>query len=59
MILTPLGYTFVKVDDYYVVGSADEASPIFPLLSRTEVVKLNYIGADRAANQLSDHFRPM
>ena len=57
MILTPLGYTFVKVDDYYVVGSADVASPIFPLLSRTEVVKLNYIGADRAANQLSDHFK--
>lgn len=56
MILAPQGYAFVKVGDYYVVGSPDVTSPVFPLLTRTEVVKLRYIGADRAAKQLSDHF---
>lgn len=58
MIVGPLGYTFVKVGDYYVVGSADSKNPSFPLLTTTEVVKLNYVKAENAAKLLSDFFAP-
>ena len=33
MIVTPLGYAWVKVDDYYIVGSADVRNPSAPCLS--------------------------
>ncbi|MGE5593785.1 MAG: type II secretion system protein GspD [Betaproteobacteria bacterium] len=59
MIVGPLlGYTFVEVGDYYVVGSADSKNPSFPLLTTTEVVKLNYVKAENAAKLLSDFFAP-
>ncbi|MEW5866309.1 MAG: secretin N-terminal domain-containing protein [Bacillota bacterium] len=58
MILAPGGYTFVKVGDYYVVGSADVKNPAFPLLTRTEAVKLRYVKAENAAKLLSDFFAP-
>lgn len=58
MILAPGGYTFVKVGDYYVVGSADVKNPAFPLLTRTEAVKLKYVKAENAAKLLSDFFAP-
>ncbi|MBC7083492.1 MAG: type II secretion system protein GspD [Firmicutes bacterium] len=58
MIVVPLGYTFVKVGDYYVVGSADSKNPSFPLLTTTEVVKLKYVKAENAAKLLSDFFAP-
>ncbi|MGE5584358.1 MAG: type II secretion system protein GspD [Bacillota bacterium] len=58
MIVVPLGYTFVKVGDYYVVGSADSKNPTFSLLTSTEVVKLKYVRAENAAKLLSDFFAP-
>ncbi|MCR4426037.1 MAG: hypothetical protein NUW23_07610 [Firmicutes bacterium] len=58
MILAPGGYTFVKIGDYYLVGSAASDNPTFALLSNTEVVKLKYVKAENAARLLSDHFTP-
>jgi type II secretory pathway component GspD/PulD (secretin) len=58
MIVVPLGYTFVRVGDYYIVGSADVKNPSFPLLTTTEVIKLKYAKAENAAKLLSDFFAP-
>jgi len=44
-ILIPGGFIFKKMDGFYVVGSPDPASPVFTLLSNTELVNLNYIKA--------------
>lgn len=58
MILAPGGYIYVKIGDYYLVGSADSKSPAFALLSRTEVVRLKYAKAENAVRLLSDFFIP-
>ncbi|MEA4884585.1 MAG: secretin N-terminal domain-containing protein [Clostridia bacterium] len=58
MIVAPLGYTWVRVGDYYIVGSPDAKNPAFPLFTRTEVVNLKYVKADAAAKLLSDFFAP-
>jgi len=58
MVLTPGGYTFVKMEDYYLVGSPDPRNPTFPKLSYTESIKLNYLNADVASKLLSDFFEP-
>lgn len=56
MIVTPLGYAWVKVDDYYIVGSADVRNPSYSLFVDVEVVKLAYVKAEVAAKLLSEHF---
>ncbi|HHY46744.1 MAG TPA: sigma 54-interacting transcriptional regulator [Firmicutes bacterium] len=47
-----------EIGDYYVVGSADSKNPSFPLLTRTEVVRLKYVKAQNAMKLLSDFFVP-
>ena len=58
MILAPGGYTFVKMEDYYLVGSSDPRNPTFPKLSHTESIQLNYLDAEAASKLLSDFFEP-
>ncbi|MFH1363126.1 MAG: secretin N-terminal domain-containing protein, partial [Candidatus Omnitrophota bacterium] len=58
MILTPLGYAFRKIDNYYIVGSAKPDSPIFDLLAKTEVVPLDYVKAKDIEALVSDYFHP-
>lgn len=58
MILAPGGYIFVKIEDYYLVGSSDPRNPTFPKLSHTESIQLNYLDAEAASNLLSDFFEP-
>ena len=46
MIVVPLGYTWVRVGNYYIVGSADTGNPAYPMFTKTEVVKAlvyNYV----------------
>ncbi len=57
-LLTPYGYTYKKMGNDYLVGTADPDSLGFKELSETEVVKLNYIPAQEAVNSLSDFFKP-
>jgi type II secretory pathway component GspD/PulD (secretin) len=57
-MLTPLGYTFKKIDTYYVVGAAHPDNPSFPLLSETTLYTPNYLRADDAAALLSDYYVP-
>lgn len=57
-LLAPGGYTYRKMDGYYLVGSANPENPAFPLLSKTELIKPNYIKAEDLANLLSDFYKP-
>src|SRR6056297_2893427 len=57
-LLTPYGYTYKKMDNDYLVGTADPDSLGFKELSKTKVVKLNYIPAQEAVDSLSDFFKP-
>lgn len=58
MILAPGGYTFARMDGYYLVGSPDPRNPTFPKLSNTESVQLKYLDAEVASKLLSDFFDP-
>ncbi len=57
-MLSPLGFTFRKMNGYYLVGSAYPDSPSFPLLSVTEIIPLNYIRAEDVPRSLSRFYDP-
>jgi type IV pilus assembly protein PilQ len=57
-LLAPGGYTFKKMDTYYIVGSPNPDNPAFPYLTVTELVKPSYIKAEDAAQLLSDFYEP-
>ena len=57
-MLAPYGYTFKKIGKDYLVGTASPDSLSFGELSRTEVIKLDYVPAKEAADSLSDFFKP-
>jgi len=48
-ILSVGGYTFKKLDGYYLVGAAEPSNPSFSLLSVTESIPISYIPAKTAA----------
>ena len=52
MMLVSGGYTYHKVDDYYLVGEAGPASPMFDELTETETIRLDYISASTAVELL-------
>ncbi|MGQ9810207.1 MAG: type II secretion system protein GspD [bacterium] len=57
-ILTPLGYTFRKIRDYYIVGAPHPQNPAFPLLTETTLYTPNYLKADDIYRLLSDYYAP-
>jgi type IV pilus assembly protein PilQ len=57
-MLSPLGFTFRKMNGYYVVGSAYPDSPSFAILSATEVIQLNYLRAQDVPLVLSSFYAP-
>lgn len=57
-ILSPLGFTFRKMEGYYFVGSAYPDNPSFTLLSVTERLVPNYIKARSAQELLSSFYEP-
>lgn len=52
MMLVSGGYTYQKVDDYYLVGLPTPESPMFEKLTVTETIKLDYINASQAVELL-------
>jgi len=52
MLLLPGGYTFVKIGDFYLVGSPDPTNPSFKFMAKTETIKLKYIDVDSAKSLL-------
>jgi len=57
-ILAPMGFTFRKMVDYYLVGAAYPDNPSFPLLSVTEKVVPNYLKAKSVPGLLSTFYQP-
>ena len=55
-ILSVGGFTFKKIEDFYLVGAADPRNPAFGLLSTTATIKINYLKASEAANTLNEHY---
>ncbi|MCL6584381.1 MAG: hypothetical protein K6U11_12185 [bacterium] len=56
IILSAGGYTFKKIDDYYLIGSADPRSPLFNYLSQTEYVKPKFLKAKELVKLISPSF---
>ena len=56
-LVLPGGYTVRWMDGYYIVGSATPGSPLFPVLSVTERVKLTHLNASELPNMLIPAFR--
>ena len=57
-MLFPLGYSFKKIEDYYLVGSNKSENGSFHLLSSTELIKLNYIKAKDAGQLIANIYLP-
>ena len=57
-ILTPFGFTFRKLDGYYLVGGAYPDNPSFVLLSVAEIIPLNYLRAKDVLQLLSKFYEP-
>ncbi|NMB16964.1 MAG: secretin [Firmicutes bacterium] len=52
MILLGGGFSFRKIDDYYLVGLPDPRGPAFHHLAETATVRLQYMRADEAMSLL-------
>ncbi|MGI6034781.1 MAG: secretin and TonB N-terminal domain-containing protein [Limnochordia bacterium] len=48
-LLGGTSYHFVRQDDYYLVGSGEPSSPLFPLIARTRFYRLDYLEPETAA----------
>ncbi|MFW6381095.1 MAG: hypothetical protein ACOCZ3_01005 [Bacillota bacterium] len=58
MVLLGGGYSYRKIDDYYVVSMADPRSPAFRHMSETENVRLKYVSASEARSLLPGFYDP-
>lgn len=56
MVLMGGGYTFKKIDDYYLVGAAVPDNPAFNRLTETKYIKTNYIKAKDVPQFLPEFF---
>jgi len=56
MMLLKGGYSFRKIDDYYLVSVIDPRSPNFQRIAETEIIKLQYITAAEAIALLPAHY---
>ncbi|MBT3201627.1 MAG: hypothetical protein HN350_17125, partial [Phycisphaerales bacterium] len=57
IVLAGTGYVVKKMPSYYLVCSADPDGPAFSLVSKTVVVKPNYVKAPEALKLLSEGFQ--
>ncbi len=58
MMLIGGGFSFHKVDDFYVVGLADPRNPVFQGLSETEIYYFKNINAQSAKSLLPAFYEP-
>jgi hypothetical protein len=58
VILAGTPYVVKKTPLYYLVSPADSNSPLFPKISETRPVKLNYIKGINAVSMLNDVYQP-
>jgi type IV pilus assembly protein PilQ len=57
-LLLPGGYTYRKMEGYYLVGAAYPENPSFPLLSEVRRIKPSYLRADQIPLLLSPFYEP-
>ncbi len=53
LMLQPGGYSFAKLEGYYLVGAPDPSNPNFYLLTKTESLTLKYISPQAVISLLS------
>ncbi|MFA5354993.1 MAG: hypothetical protein WC291_12250, partial [Thermodesulfovibrionales bacterium] len=58
MVLSVGGYTFKRMDGYYLIGSADPRSPLYNYLSKTVYLKPTFLKAKEIAKLISPAFVP-
>ncbi|MGE5583134.1 MAG: type II secretion system protein GspD [Bacillota bacterium] len=58
MVLINGGFSYHKVDDFYVIGLPDPRNPAFAGLSETEVYFFKNIGAESAKAMLPEFYKP-
>lgn len=58
IMLSPGGYTYKKMDGYYLIGTAEPGSPTFDRLTTTIYIKPTYFSAREVSGLLSSSFRP-
>lgn len=57
IMLSPGGYTYKKMDGYYLIGTAEPGSPTFDRLTTTIYIKPTYFSAKEVSGLLSSSFR--
>lgn len=57
-LLAPGGFTFKKMDGYYLVGAPYPDNPSFALLTTTERIRPSYLKAAEVPELLSDFYKP-
>jgi type IV pilus assembly protein PilQ len=57
IVLASGGYSWVKLDGYYLVGLAEPSNPNFPRFAVTEFIPTKYITADKLVNMLPQFYR--
>ena len=57
-VLSPGGYAFRRIDDYYIVTTPEISNPAFKSLSSTVIIKPRYIDVSRVNQLLSPDLTP-
>ncbi len=55
-LLTPLGFSYGWLGDYYIVGAPEPDSPIFPLIAESERIELEYLNTSSLRPLLSEYY---
>ncbi len=56
LILSPMGYSYRKIENYYIVGAPVADNPSFPLLAQTEAVKPKHLPAAEVPKLIPDYY---
>ncbi|MGM0370105.1 MAG: hypothetical protein ACQEP9_06785 [Bacillota bacterium] len=57
-ILASGGYTYRKIEDFYLVGLANPKNNTFSKLSDIEIIRLDHVSSKKVFNVLPDFFKP-
>jgi len=56
LLLSPLGYSYRKAGNYYIVGAPTADNPSFPMLAQTRIIKPKHISAADVPKRLPDYY---
>ncbi|HCO98029.1 MAG: Type II and III secretion system protein [Thermotoga sp. 50_1627] len=58
IVLMPGGYTYIKLDGFYFVGSPDPKNPAFRHIAQTKTYRLKYLNVDSLVNLIPSMYEP-